>query len=383
MERRRLQPASARTLWLNMQATGVVRSAVVLLILVTLHACGDDKSPVRPTSTTTPTVATLVRLEIVGPRTLPPGEATRFAVTGHFSDGSTRDMSTQASWQSQNSSVLAVEGLGQATARQLGESVLTVRTAGLSSTTEVVVVPAGTFRLAVIAREAGSIFLDIRVEVLEGRGAGLSTTRLVNGRYALYGVAGDTLVRVSGRGYREHNQRLVVADHTAIEVEMVPDRPRAQISGDYTLTITADPARCGALPGEVRIRRYAAQVTQLGPEILVTLAGGDSTTGTLVRNQFGGRLDADNMRATFNLALNFNYYYRYYYSGFIPPPDVAERLSGTSYLLISGGGTTSVSDRSLSGTLRGPIQIVEMPVLWAVSRWGASCDSVHGFVLSR
>ena len=366
-----------------MQSTTVLKRAAVVLILVGVHACGDDKSPVRPTSTATPPVATLVRLEIVGPRSLPPGEATRFAVTGHFSDGSTRDMSTQASWQSQNTSVLAVEGLGQATARQVGESVLTVRIAGMSSTTEVVVVPAGTFRLSVFAREAGSIFLDIRVDVLEGRGAGLFTTRLVNGRYALYGVAGDILVRVSGRGYREHNQRLVVTDHAAIEVEMVPERPRAQISGDYTLTITADPARCGALPGDVRVRRYAAQVTQLGPEILVTLASGDSTNGTLVRNQFGGRLDADNMRASFNLALNYTYYYSYYHTGFIPPPDVAERLSGTSYLLISGGGTTSVSDRSISGTLRGSIQIVEMNVPWTVNRWGAACNSIHGFALSR
>ena len=365
-----------------MQSAAVVRRAAIVLIVVGFHACGDDKSPVGPTPTATPPVATLVRLEIVGPRTLPPGEVTRFAVTGHFSDGSTRDMSTQASWQSQNTSVLAVEGLGQATARQVGESVLTVRISGMSSTTEVVVVPAGTFRLSVFAREAGSIFLDVRVDVLEGRGAGLFTTRLVNNRYALYGVAGNTLVRVSGRGYREHNQRLVVTDHTTIEVEMVPERPRAQISGDYTLTITADPARCGALPGEVRIRRYAAQVTQLGPEILVRLAGGDPTIGTLVRNQFGGRLDADNMRASFNLALSDSYYY-YHYSVFTTPPDVAERLSGATYLLISGGVTASVSDRSVSGTLRGPIQIVEMPVLWTVSRWGAGCDSVHGFVLSR
>jgi hypothetical protein len=249
----------------------------------------------------------------------------------------------------------------------------------MTSTTEVVVVPPGTFRLAVIAREAGSIFLDIRVEVLEGRGAGLFTTRLVNGRYALYGVAGDTVVRLSGRGYRDHTQRVVVADHTLIEVEMVPERPRTLISGDYTLTITADPARCGAIPQELRVRRYAAKVSQLGPEILVTLAGSDAS-GTLVRGQFGGRLDADNMRASFNLALG-SYYYYYY--GFFPPPDVAERLTGSTYLVISGGGATSVSDRSLSGTLRGPIHVVDMPVLWTVQRWVATCNSTHGFVLSR
>jgi hypothetical protein len=293
-------------------------------------------------------------------------------------------MTAQSSWQSQSPSVLSIDSAGRATGRQLGESVVTARSAGMTSTTEVVVVPAGTFRLSVIAREAGSIFLDVRVDVLEGRGAGLSSTRLVNGRYAIYGVAGDTLIRVSGRGYREHNQRLVVADHTTIEVEMVPERPRAAISGDYTLTITADPARCGALPAELRVRRYAAQVTQLGPEILVTLSGGEPTVGNLVRNQFGGRLDADNGRASFNLALNLLYGYYYYYpTVFSPPPDVVERLAGTTYLVISGGGGASVSDRSVSGTLRGAIQLIEMTAPWTVTRFGAGCNSEHRFDLTR
>jgi hypothetical protein len=286
-------------------------------------------------------------------------------------------MSSQASWFSQNSSVLAVEGLGRATARQLGESVLTVRSGPMTSTTEVVVVPAGTFRLAVVVREAGSIFLDVRVDVLEGRGAGLSSSRLVNGRYALYGVAGDTLVRVSGRGYREHSQRVVVFDHTVLEVEMVPERPRAPIAGDYTLTITADPAPCRALPEDLRVRRYPVQVTQLGPEILVTLAGGN-----LVGNRFGGRLDADNMRASFNLAAYWYYYY-FYSATLNPPPDVAERISGSTYLLISGGAATTVAERTLSGTLRGTFQIVEMPTLWTVSRWGAGCTATHDFALTR
>jgi hypothetical protein len=367
-----------------MRSTAVVWRAAVVLIFVGLHACGDDKSPTRPSPPVTPTppVATLVRLEIAGPRSLAPGETAQFGVTGHISDGSTRDMTAQASWQSQSPSVLSIDSAGRATGRQPGESIVTARTAGMTSTTEVVVVPAGTFRLAVIAREAGSIFLDVRVDVLEGRGAGLSSTRLVNGRYAIYGVAGDTLIRVSGRGYREHNQRIVVTDHTMLEVEMVPERPRAVISGDYTLTITADPASCGVLPEVLRVRRYAAHVTQLGPEILVTLGDGSSPTTNLVGNRFGGRLDADNMRASFNLAITW-YYYGFYHARYHPPPDVAERLSGTTYLFISGGAATSVSERSLSGTLRGAIQVVEMPVLWTVTRWGPGCNSTHGFVLSR
>jgi len=292
-------------------------------------------------------------------------------------------MAGQATWQSQNTSVLSIDDSGLATGNRPGESVITVRVASISSATEVVVVPPNTYRLAIIVREGGSTSLGVRVDVIQGAAAGLSSIEPVNGRYALYGVSGDMVIRVSGPGYRAHIQRVVVTDHTIIEIEIIPERPRVQISGDYTLTLTANPTTCGALPAEVRVRRYAAQVSQLGPEVWVTLANAGAPGGSLVRNQFGGRLDADNSRIVFNLALNTRF--GYYDGGdtYYPPPDVAERMGGTAYLLISGGAVTSVSERSLSGTLLGLIQIVEMPSLWKVTGWGEYCNASHELVLAR
>jgi hypothetical protein len=311
-----------------------------------------------------------------------PGETAQLGVNGILSDGSTRDLTSQAKWTSRYGWVLSVEDSGRVRAERSGDSVISAHAASMMSTTEIVVVPPGTFRLAVIPREAGSIFLDVRVDVVQGTGAGLSATGLVDGRYSLYGVSGDTLIRVSGRGYEDRMQRVVVTEHTVIEVEMAPARVRPQISGDYTLTITPEAGRCGALPPDLRIRRYAAQVSQLGPEVWATLDNPGAPAGSLIGNRFGGRLSDDNATITFGLALVRNYYY-YYFDTFPVPPDVVERLSGTTYLLISGGAVVTVRGSSLSGTLRGVLQTVEMPTLWKVTRVIDSCSTDFAFTMTR
>ena len=63
---------------------------------------------------------TLTRLEIVGPRTVPPGETAQFGVRGILSDGSTQDLTSQASWQSQSGTVLSVDSRGRASGGQRG-----------------------------------------------------------------------------------------------------------------------------------------------------------------------------------------------------------------------------------------------------------------------
>jgi hypothetical protein len=322
----------------------------------------------------------LLRLEIVGPTSVAPGETIQYRVTGHFSDGSNQDVTSQAGWQTSNGSVLSMDSNGRATGQAIGESNLVAQVRQVRSTTEVVVVPPDTYRLVAVVREAGSVVLEgVRVEVLEGRGAGLSTMTRVDGRYVLYGVAGNVVVRVSGRGYREHIERLNVMSHTSMTIELVTDRPRASLEGDYTLTITADPS-CHSLPADVRTRRYSARLTQAGPEVWVTLSGADFLLQDRQANTFGGRLDADSSRIVFNLAAGTSYYY--YYPGFSDLPDVAERLQGTEYLSYTGGALVSVTEIRLSGFLDGVVRVLEVPRSSPV-RWTASCRARHGFELTR
>ena len=100
----------------------------------------------------------------------------------------------------------------------------------------------------------------------------------------LYGVAGDTTLRVSKEGYQTHTQNLVVTDDTpSLAVALTLVRPRLDVSGAYTLTITADPSCSGGLLEPLRTRSYAAVLTQVGA------AGHRDAHRRFVRNQSPGR----------------------------------------------------------------------------------------------
>ena len=85
--------------------------------------------------------AIISRLELspVDPR-LKPGDTTQLNATAVYSDGGQRDITTEALWQSADSSVVVVTAQGEVTARQLGESRISAHfdgvTAGLIVTVE-------------------------------------------------------------------------------------------------------------------------------------------------------------------------------------------------------------------------------------------------------
>ncbi len=360
-----------------MLTPSIVRGVVLGGILAGFVVACDDKPPTAPTSTSPPTppAPTLTRVEIVGPRSVAPGETVQFGVRGTLSDGSTQDMTSQATWQSQHGVVLSVDSTGMATGQDLGETILTARVTSRSATAEIVVVPAGTFRLSVFAREGGSSATGVRVDVVSGRGTGLFDETPDNGRYDIYGVEGDTQIRVSGSGYVEHVQQVIVSAHMVVDVDLSPARPRPIPGGTYTLTITADPACRDALAEGLRSRRYGAQVNQLGSEVAVVLERADFRYARGdIRNRFSGRVDGTGSKVAFSLAANVGYYG--------PLPDVSEWLGGSRYLVFSGEAATSVSPAGFSGTLNGAIEVWE--VSYYTSARLATCHSTqHSFVFSR
>ena len=122
-------------------------------------------------------------------------------------------MSVSASWRASRLSILTVQA-GLVSGVPVGESNVEAVFNGLRSTREIVVVPAGTFRLFGFVSEAdyaGIPVVDARVEATGGRVLAFDddhTGRAVR----LYGVAGDTTLRVSKDGYQTHTQNLVVTD---------------------------------------------------------------------------------------------------------------------------------------------------------------------------
>jgi hypothetical protein len=346
-----------------------------------LGAC-DDGPPTRPSRPTPPTgppppaPVTLVRLELTGPGTVPPGESAQYSVNAYWSDGSVRDLTREAEWRSSDASVLSISPTGVATGQARGSTFISVGAAGSFSSKEVIVLPAGSYRLTGNVRDTGFGVTGARVEVTAGTGRGLAATTSTGG-YVLFGVGGDVEVRVTGDGFQEQRKRLLVTTHQQLDFDLIVSEPRPEVSGTYSLTVSADPACRAALPEEARARTYTAIVQQTGPHLRVTLEGSTFYTGEGggLRNTFAGAIDRTGI--TFLLDPVQGYYYRF------PVPAVLEVLSPEMYFQISGSARTTIAPGSLSGTLSGGVEIVRPTTPSRFETIAYCASDRHQFVLTR
>ena len=143
------------------------------------------------------------------------GETTQLTATATFSDGVTRDVSSEARWSSSTASAATVSAGGLVTARSLGSSVIGTGfpfSGGHSMFRSVIVTitPPGTFTSRGRAREPGAGSLTgVRVLHLH---TGQTALTDVNGDYSLGGLTGAP--RFS----------FVKADFETVEIDVTPDR---------------------------------------------------------------------------------------------------------------------------------------------------------------
>jgi hypothetical protein len=170
-----------------------------------LLGCDSPTSPVNP-----------VRLTV--PPEIAPGATAQLSAT--FADsGVVRDVTGQARWVSSNPGVIEVSPAGIATALARGEAGIFVTFEGRTAVAGTMVLPRGTFRLAGDVRgglqppSAQARLAGVQITVTEGSAAGLTTTTDDQGRYALYGVSGDTTIQYSADGYNPGSCRTWVAGH--------------------------------------------------------------------------------------------------------------------------------------------------------------------------
>lgn len=367
---------------LVLQAIRISSLAVAMVLAGALIAC--DSQPTRPTSTPEATFNP-IRLEIQGPQRVPPGQTAQLAAIAIAQDGSSRDVSASASWRAFRLSILTVQA-GLVSGVAVGESNVEAVFNGLRSTREIVVVPAGTFRLFGFVSEAdyaGIPVVDARVEATSGQSAGVQTTTAPDGRYRLYGVAGDTTLRVSKEGYQTHTQNLVVTDDTpSLAVALTLVRPRLDVSGAYTLTITADPSCSGGLLEPLRTRSYAAVLTQVGPQVTVTLTGASFAISRRGGgDHFTGRIEPTQL--VFSLSQFDGYYYGSYGDAYYP--NIIEEVTGPNYLAIWGKVAAVGTSGSFSGALDGAFELYSFdPRTRGNQNPAARCRSAaNRFQLSR
>jgi hypothetical protein len=200
-------------------------------LVSSLCACDADR-PFTATPTPLLTANTLAAIEILGPDDVPPGESIQLTARAQLSDGSTRDVTNEATWSATSvfcgscsnpaEPALSVYA-GAVTATERGEGVVTARLGDVEASKEMIAVPAGTFRLSGVVtplEDPTSPLAGVVIEVTGGTGVGQRAITTDDGRYRLYGVSGITTLLMTKDGYFTQEVGLLVSTHTHHNLEM-------------------------------------------------------------------------------------------------------------------------------------------------------------------
>lgn len=344
--------------------TTYVRAGLATVFAIAV-ACGDDdsgKPPAGPTGPWADNHLTVTGVEIAGPASIPQGQSAQYTATARMSDGTARVPKT-VKWTSTQPVLFQVSASGLVTATQVrGEAALLVEVvvqngkAPTRAGRDILVMPDGTFRLVgtVTEAEANGIAIGgVRVEARVDEDGPVATfaTSGPDGRYKLYGVPGDSYLRVWKDGYVAATDRLRLGAHETRNIQLRVEGGRASIAGDYTMTVDAGASGCfsKALPEELRRRSYDATVTQNGPRLEVRLTSpAFALDGQGRGNRFNGTASSTQARLTM---ADFGWPY---YSPTAPThPDIAERLPDGTTLVVAGEATLSQTADGWSGTMLG------------------------------
>lgn len=245
------------------------RAAGGLVLFVLAAACDSPTGPSR-----NGTEPGRNRLEIVSSTAIAPQETTDVKAFLAGPNGARQDVTARVTWTTSDPAVLSVSSGGRVSGGAVGEATLRAILDDLSASTTVIVVPAGTFRLAGIVRASGSTspLADAQVQLITASGDVLTTGTAGPAGFRFYGVAGHARLRISRRAFHPYEAEIDIHDHLTHDVSLSP----IDLSGTYTLTLSAS-SRCRLeLPEDLRTRTYTATIVQVGGSLTVTLQGPSS-----------------------------------------------------------------------------------------------------------
>jgi len=257
----------------------------------------------------------------------------------------------------------------------MGESLITVEYLNFRSGFSVLVLTPGTYRVLGVVRESGLPVAAATVEVVESPGT--TTMTDASGAYRLYGVAGDIHLRVTKDGYKPLSIGVTVVANESLDFVLDPALPPANVSGHYSLTLTADSCPPIAPPDE-RTRTYDAQVTQDGPQLKVLLSGAQFAIRGDRGNGFAGRIAPDGV--TFVLSGWDDYVYHGIYYNLV---EVLADDDPPKLYTASGTVSATASPVGISGTLDGEIAAATALGQYANFDWWSCSSRKHQFVLER
>jgi hypothetical protein len=346
----------------------------VALAGLMLASC-DNESPTTPTqplprpAPNNPPSVAIIRLEVKAPASIAPAETVKLTANALRSDGSIEDVTNRAQWSSADSDLVQVAAGGTAIGLRVGETTVVANYHDGNRTSygsvSVVVLSPGTYKVSGRITDSGIAVPQVEVTAISGVGGGLTTLSRLDGSFALYGIAGRVHLQAKKEGFLDATKELDVSTILTQDFEMVPDRQRKDLSGNYSLTVEmgACDARSGPLPAEFRHRRYSATVSQDGPSLVVTLSGADFIIKDGRGNHFSGTLDpADNV--ILNLGNPDDLYLSEY-------ADLVERVDARTAFLVYGTILAKATSTTIAGTLAGSLITADAnaPSYWTGSGW--------------
>jgi Carboxypeptidase regulatory-like domain len=282
---------------------------------------------------------------IKGPSTVAPGQTADFTAVLTRENGSSEDVTSTAHWSSSGGCVLRIVGPGRAQSGCPGQSTISAGWSGVGGQAEatVYVLESGTFVLSGTVSEAAASWLSgVTVEILSGRGTGLRATTDLNGRYDLYGAAGDVTLRASREGFATEVHQVHVERAQNDDFMLAPLAIPVNFTGDWVVSVSASSSCGDRLPAEAQTLVYDTVITQRGTGVLVTLF-----KPTIPGGRFEARGSIVDRALSFVLTDNGDPY------DIIPLPDLLERINATKTLGVSGRVQGTVDGPGIDALLSG------------------------------
>ena len=322
------------------------RYALAALILLGADAACDSPSgpsePPRPPSPPPPPSNPAVDMRIEGPASVAPGTSVQFRLIATFRDNTTADVASQATWTTENNSVLSWSPAGVANGGERGQVHFSVRFQTLTRNGHIFVLEDGTFGLSGRVSESGGGLPDARVEVIAGTGRGLTTTSRSDGSYALFGVAGEVQLETTLNGFEKGRHAVTVNRHTTgANLELRPSVTPADLRGEWRLTLEPSTGCVPPVPEDIGTRSFIVTIGQTGTALRI-----DVNSPRPVNDQIPSSGRVVDRQVTITVPF-FDYYYglRYY--------AIAEMLRPGRFLAMTGTGTGQLAGGEVAGPFSG------------------------------
>ena len=208
--------------------------ATVAVAATTTIACARKESGSSPTSPTNP-AASVTSIVVTG--SAPPvGLTAQFTATAMLSNGTTQNVTSQATWQSSNSAVATVSNAGVVTGVAPGEVDITATNQTIAGRVRLTIVPAA-YSVSGVVTDAtsGGVLPNIDMKITAGPSAGTSTKTDGSGAYTLAGVlAGAMTLSASATSYQTLEKAVTVVGNSRVDFVLV-----RVPSCSYTLSVTS------------------------------------------------------------------------------------------------------------------------------------------------